>query len=104
MVIVRWFLSLWRRWRLRNELYTEKPDLHPALKSVQRGEILPWKGTAWKVASIRSEPIPCVILMPVDETRASKVHWLKKLRRADKIISKSERAARSSLEKRAQGA
>jgi len=38
------------------------------------------------------------------ETKASKVRWLKKLRRTDKILTKAERAGRAALDKRAKGA
>ena len=94
-------LALWRRWRVRNDLYEEKPDRHPALRNVQFNEIVPWKGTNWRVQMIREQPFPCVILVPAGETRASKLGRLRELRRADRILTKQERAARSALEKRA---
>jgi hypothetical protein len=103
LTIRGFFLSQWRRWRLRHELYDDRPERHPALIGIVPGEVLPWKGTLWKIASVREVPIPCVILVPKQETTASKVRWLKKLRRTDRILTKQERTARAALEKRAQG-
>jgi hypothetical protein len=90
-----------RRFRVRHDLYREEPDRHPALKLCQVGELLPWKGTHWRVASIRELPFPCVILTPGRETVASQVHGLQAMRRADRILTKDEQTVRASLEKRA---
>lgn len=98
-----WIWAQWRAWRVRNDLYENKPDRHPALIGVQKGELLPWKGTLWRIADVRELPIPALILVPVVETKASKVRWLKKLRRTDKILTKQERAGRAALDKRASG-
>jgi len=101
---MRWLLAQWRAWRVRNDLYENEPDRHPALIAIVKGEVLPWKGTLWRIADVRERPIPAVILVPVMETKASKVRWLKKLRRTDKILTKAERAGRAALDKRAKGA
>lgn len=91
--------TLWRRWRLRNELYDEQPERHPALQLVQVGELVPWKGTHWKVAAIREQPIPALILVPIQETRASAIGRLKEARREDRILTKRERQARRDIPK-----
>lgn len=90
-----------KRFRVRNDLYREQPDRHPALKLVQVGELVPWKGTHWRVAMIRELPEPCIILTPGRETAASQVHALQAMRRVDRILTKDEQAVRASLEKRA---
>ena len=103
MGVISWLHAQWRRWRLRNDLYDDKPERHPALVGLQKGELLPFKGTLWRIADVRELPIPAVILVPVCETKASKVRWLKTLRRSDKILTKAERAGRAALDKRAAG-
>lgn len=91
----------WRRWRLRNDLYDQQPDRHPALAMIQEGELLPWKGTNWRVAMLRELPIPTVILVPAGETRASKIGRVRELRRADRILTKQEEQARADAPKHA---
>lgn len=99
--MIRRILALVRTWRVRNELYDDQPERHPGLAQVKVNEIIPFKGTHWKVASIHERPIPAIILTPQGETRASKLAHLRRLRRADRIFSKAEDAGRRALEKRA---
>lgn len=97
----RWLLVLWRRWRVRRDLYENKPERHPALSQVTIGEIVPFKGVNWRVADVREQPIPAVIFVPLGETRASKVQHLRELRRRDKILSTLERETRLAAQKQA---
>lgn len=101
MVVVRWVLSMVRRWRVRHELFDQQPDRHPALAMIQEGELFPWKGTTWRVAMLREQPIPTVILVPAGETRASKLGRVRELRRADRILTKQEDQARADAPKHA---
>jgi hypothetical protein len=94
--------GLWMRWRVHHDLYEDKPEHHPALRSFQKGELLPWKGTTWRVADIRERPIPALILVPSGETLASKFQHLREIRRADRILSNEEAAARRRLARRAE--
>ncbi len=99
---MKFLLALWRRWRLRHDLYENEPDRHPALKPLQVGELFPWKGTTWRVADVRERPMPAVILVPHGETRASAITHLREVRRAHRILSKDEADARRRLARRAQ--
>lgn len=95
-------LGVWRRWRVRHDLYDNKPERHPALAAFQVGELFPWKGTTWRVADIRELPIPVLILVPAGETLASKFHHLREVRRADRILSKDEAFAARRVARRGQ--
>lgn len=97
----RWLAGHVRTWRVRRDLYDDQPDRHPALKAVRVGELFPWKGTYWRVSAIRELPVPAVILVPVMETRASRVAYLKRARRVDRIATKDEQTVAASLERRA---
>jgi len=99
--VLRRILAIWRRWRVRHDLYRDEPEKHPALAQVTKGEVFPWKGTLWRVMDVRAQPIPAVILVPSGETRASQVQLVRKLRRADRILTAQEAAARASLNRRA---
>lgn len=99
--MLTWLRAQWRLWRVKNELYENKPERHPALAGLQVGELIPWKGTHWRVAFIKELPVPAVILVPVQETRASKVATLTRLRRADRILSKDEATVARSMARRA---
>lgn len=101
MVVVTWLVTWFRCWRVRHDLYREEPDRHPALKMIRPGELFPWKGTTWRVATIRELPIPAVILVPAGETRAAKIATLRELRRVDRILTKQERQARADAPARA---
>jgi hypothetical protein len=84
---------------VRHELYGDQPDRHPALTLLQVGELLPWKGSNWRVASIRESPMAAVILVPVGETKASKLGRVRELRRTDRILSRIEAQARADAPK-----
>lgn len=89
--MIRW-LRVWiRRWRVRHDLYTDQPERHPALSQVTVGELLPFKGINWRVAAVREQPIAALVLVPISETRASKVQHLRHLRRADETLTTLER-------------
>lgn len=96
---VAWLVTAYRRWKLRHELYEQQPDRHPALSSVQVGELLPFKGTNWRVADVREQPIPALILVPTGETKASKIGRLRELRRGDRILTGQERRQRAAVPK-----
>ena len=96
---MRWLHGLVIRYRTRNDLYDDQPDRHPALRQLRVGELLPFKGTQWRIASIREQPIPAVVLVPVGETRASKLHALRKLRRLDKVLTARERDDQAAFRK-----
>jgi len=95
-------VGMWRRWRVRHELYDNKPERHPALAAFQVGELFPWKGTTWRVADIREQPIPAIILVPKGETVASMFNRLREVRRADRILTKEETAAARRMARRAE--
>lgn len=99
--VIRQIVANVRRWKLRHELYNEKPERNPALAAVELNELIPFKGTHWRVVSIREQPIPVIILQPVGETRASKVARLRELRRTDKIITGLEERERAAFRKAA---
>jgi hypothetical protein len=94
---VRWLLWAVRRWRLRHDLYTQHAERHPALAKLTIGEVFPWKGIQWRVAAVNDNPLPAVVLVPLQDTRNSKLNAVRTLRRRDKIFSKQEQAARDTL-------
>lgn len=99
--IAVFLVTSWRRWRLRRDLYTNAPQDHPALKNMAEGTLIPFNGTFWRIASVRSAPCPAVILVPLGETHASKFRRLREMRRVDRILSKDEQTVRRVLAKRA---
>jgi len=94
-----WARAQWRRWRVRHDLYENQPEQHPALANLQIGELLPFKGTTWRLEMIRSQPVPCMIWVPAGETRASAIGRLQELRREDRILSRQEVQARHDIAK-----
>lgn len=96
---MRWLLALWRRWMVRRDLYRNEPDRHPALAQFHVGELHAFKGVIWRLADIREQPIAALIFVPIRETKASKLSYLKKLRRADRIMSTIEQQQRQDVPK-----
>jgi hypothetical protein len=70
MTLIGSVLTLWRRWRIRHDLYDTQPDRHPALARMQKGKLLAFNGIVWRIADVRDQPMPAVILTPVSYTHA----------------------------------
>lgn len=66
--------------RDQNDPLWDGGAIPPALHRFTPGEVLPWKGVAFKVGKIVGGDCPCVILVPVGSTRGAKLRRMRQYR------------------------